>query len=260
MNRPSSTRFRNCEPPAFGAYTRPDDECDDERGLAVLYGPRPLVEVATCFHRPSGHCRIADALCGVRQVRGRCHEQRLPFSAVPGQQRSRPFPTFPSCAWKRLGAFASQLGGDRWGHHHPAPVATVVLVVLSKPGRWGSPKPSACTDSVRKRGKERVRNRLCQAAVKLAALSLDTSRGQRPAVPEEIRSAARFGDRLGDGHSAGNGAQAAHRLGSHGGGHYLQPDPLRKRQADRRMGMPRFGLHPGTSPGSKGKPAEASSR
>lgn len=67
------------------------------------------------------------------------------------------------------------------------------------------PEASGCTDSVRKRAEVRVQNWLYPAAVKLAALNLDTRRDQRPAVPEEIRSAPRFRDRPGDGHPAGNG-------------------------------------------------------
>ncbi len=98
-----------------------------------------------------------------------------------------------------------------------------------------------------------IRNRRCRVAVKLSVFFKGVHCGRSPGVLEEIRSAPRFGDCQRDGHAACNGAPAAYRPGSYRGGYHVQFDPLRKRQTDRSVAVPRVRLCPASSARSKGK-------
>ena len=76
---------------------------------------------------------------------------------------------------------------------------------------------------------------------------------RNPPVLEEIRSAPRFRDRQRNGRAACNGAPAACWFGSYRGSRDLQFDPLRRRQENRRLAVPRVRLYSACSAGSKGK-------
>src|SRR6202035_2659243 len=61
----------------------------------------------------------------------------------------------------------------------------------------------------------------------------DSDLDSNPAVPQEARSATRFGDRQGNRHAAGRGAHRRGRPGVDRRADRLQPCPFRKRQANR---------------------------
>ena len=76
-----------------------------------------------------------------------------------------------------------------------------------------------------------------------------------PALPHEIRSTTRLGTRQGDRRADREGAPASRGIGRDGRHRHLQSDPLRARQADRRVGVSPLGLGPTSRTRSKNKAA-----